>query len=70
MSGSPKDEALVRFRLGTDTREDRDLLRAWRIEYVSRPGGAIRMVPKVEEEDRPVPQPETMNRRAPKVWKP
>lgn len=70
MNRSPKEEALVRFRLGTDTREDRDLLRAWRIEYVTRPGGKIRMVPKLEEEGPFDPQPETMNRRAPKVWKP
>lgn len=60
-----KAEAVDRFRHGEDNREDRDVLRAWRIEFVRTKAGP-RAVPAEEE---PEPAPVVKKGRAPKVWR-
>lgn len=63
-------EAEQAFRTETDTREDRDVLRAWKIDYMTVVGGRRKNVPTVEDE-------EAMLRAAiderkgpvPRVWK-
>lgn len=71
-SEARKRDALLRFREQQDTAEDRQVLRACRIDSVTLVGGRLRSVPTAEEDAAATAKAEAApqsGRPVPRVWK-